>query len=237
MTPPASSSVRPSTLPVDGVRIRIWDLPTRLFHWLLAAAVTGVLVTGWTGVMDWHFRLGYAVLALLLFRFVWGFVGGRWSRFAAFVHGPRSVAAYLRGQAHPDHVIGHNPLGSLSVFAMLAVLVFQVATGLVSDDAITYAGPLAHTVSGALSSLATNWHAEWGKWVVIGLIVLHLAALLYHAAVRRHRLVAPMITGDKVFPPGTSVAPSRDGAGARWLALALFAGCLAVATWISTIRP
>lgn len=237
MTPPAPSPAHPSTRPVGAVRIRIWDLPTRLFHWLLAAAVTGVLVTGWTGVMDWHFRLGYAVLALLLFRLMWGFVGGRWSRFAAFVHGPRSVAAYLRGRAHPDHLIGHNPLGSLSVFAMLAILILQVATGLVSDDAITYAGPLAHTVSGALSGLATYWHAVWGKWVVIGLIVLHLAALLYYAAVRRQRLVAPMITGDKVFPPSTAVAPSRDGAGARWLALALFAGCIAVAIWIGTIRP
>jgi cytochrome b len=237
MMPPAPPLARRAIPPADGVRTRIWDLPTRLFHGLLAAAVIGVLATGWTGVMDWHFRLGYAVLALLLFRLVWGFVGGRWSRFAAFVHGPRSVAAYLRGQSHPDHLIGHNPLGSLSVFAMLGILILQVATGLVADDAITYAGPLAHTVSGALSGLATNWHAEWGKWVVVGLIVLHLAALLYYAAVRRHRLVAPMITGDKVFPPGTSVAPSRDGAGARWLALALFAGCIAVATWISTIRP
>ncbi|MGJ7523233.1 cytochrome b/b6 domain-containing protein [Variovorax sp. LT1P1] len=236
MTPPAASPAR-STPPAGGVRVRIWDLPTRLFHGLLAAAVIGVLVTGWTGVMDWHFRLGYAVMALLLFRLVWGVVGGRWSRFSAFVHRPRSVAAYLRGQAHPDHLIGHNPLGALSVFAMLAILMLQVATGLVSDDAITYAGPLAHTVSGALSGLATYWHAVWGKWVVIGLIVLHLAAVLYYAAVRRQRLVAPMITGDKVFPPDTAIAPSRDVAGSRWLALALFAGCVAVVGWISSIRP
>ncbi|MGJ7486204.1 cytochrome b/b6 domain-containing protein [Variovorax sp. LT2P21] len=234
MTPPAPS---PATPHAGMARTRIWDLPTRLFHGLLALTVTGVLVTGWTGVMDWHFRLGYAVLALLLFRLVWGFVGGRWSRFAAFIHGPRSVGAYLRGQAHPDHLIGHSPLGALSVFAMLAVLVLQVATGLVADDAITYAGPFAHTVSGAMSGLATGWHAEWGKWVVIALIVLHLAAVLYYAVVRRHRLVAPMITGDKFFPSTTPVVPSRDGAGSRWLALALFAGCIAVAVWISTIRP
>ena len=236
MTPPAPSPAR-STPPAGGARVRIWDLPTRLFHGLLAAAVIGVLVTGWTGVMDWHFRLGYAVMALLLFRLVWGVVGGRWSRFSAFVHRPRSVVAYLRGQPHPDHLIGHNPLGALSVFAMLAILILQVATGLVSDDAITYAGPLAHTVSGALSGLATYWHAVWGKWVVIGLIALHLAALLYYVAVRRQRLVAPMITGDKVFPPDTAIAPSRDVAGSRWLALALFAGCVAVVGWISSIRP
>ena len=232
MTLPAPSPATPTGM----TPTRIWDLPTRLFHGLLALTVTGVLVTGWTGVMDWHFRLGYAVLALLLFRLVWGFVGGRWSRFAALVHGPRSIEAYLRGRAHPDHLVGHNPLGALSVFAMLAILALQVATGLVADDAITYAGPLAHTVSGAMSSLATAWHAEWGKWVVLALIVLHLAAVLYHAVVRRHTLVAPMITGDKLFPSTTPVTPSRDGAGSRWLALVLFAGCVAVATWISTIR-
>ncbi len=234
MTPPAPSPATPDT---GLARTRIWDLPTRLFHGLLAVTVTGVLVTGWTGVMDWHFRLGYAVLALLLFRLVWGFMGGRWSRFAAFAHGPRSVAAYLRGQAHPDHLIGHNPLGSLSVFAMLAVLALQVATGLVADDAITYAGPLAHTVSGAMSSLATGWHAGQGKWVVIALIALHLAALLYHGLVRRQRLVASMITGDKVLSRATPVTPSRDDAAMRLLALAVFAGCVAVAVWIGTMRP
>lgn len=234
MTPPAPSPATPDT---GLVRTRIWDLPTRLFHGLLAVTVAGVLATGWTGVMDWHFRLGYAVLALLLFRLVWGFMGGHWSRFAAFVHGPRSVAAYLRGQAHPDHLIGHNPLGSLSVFAMLAVLALQVATGLVADDAITYAGPLAHTVSGAMSSLATGWHAGQGKWVVVALIALHLAALLYHGMVRRQRLVASMITGDKVLSRATPVTPSRDDAAMRLLALAVFAGCVAVAVWIGTMRP
>ena len=91
--------------------------------------------------MDWHARLGYAVLALLLFRLVWGFVGGRWSRFASFLYAPRSVLAYLRGQPHPDHLVGHNPLGAGSVFAMLAVLLAQVATGLVSDDEIAFTGP------------------------------------------------------------------------------------------------
>lgn len=234
MTPPAPSPAMPDP---GMARTRIWDLPTRLFHGLLAVTVTGVLITGWTGVMEWHFRLGYAVLALLLFRLVWGFVGGRWSRFAAFVHGPRSVVAYLRGQAHPGHLVGHTPLGAISVFAMLAMLALQVATGLVADDAIAHAGPLAHTVSGAVSSLATGWHAEWGKWVVLALIVLHLAAVSYYALVRRHTLVAPMITGDKLFPSTTPVTPSRDSAGSRWLALVLFAGCVAVATWISTIRP
>ena len=142
------------------VRKRIWDLPTRVFHWTLSVAVIGLIATGLGGVMEWHFRLGYTVLALLLFRLLWGFVGGRWSRFASFFYGPGSVVAYLRGRAHPDHVIGHTPLGALSVFAVLTVLAVQVGTGLMADDEISAAGPLTRFVSGDVVSLATGWHED-----------------------------------------------------------------------------
>lgn len=239
MTPPPARAAAPVSGDHQGVRLRVWDLPTRMFHWLLSLAVLGLLVSGFTGAMDWHFRLGYSVLALLLFRLLWGFVGGRWSRFSAFLHGPRSVAAYLRGRAHPDHLIGHSPLGALSVFAMLATLALQVATGLLADDAITYAGALAHTVPGAWSDRATGWHAGWGKWVVIGLIALHLLAVLFYSLVRRQALVRPMLTGDKTLPHGNAAGasvPSRDGALSRLLALALFAGCAAVAVWIGSLQ-
>ena len=117
---PLSSS--PPARDARTARTRVWDLPTRLFHWLLAVTVTGVLATGLLGVMEWHFRLGYAVLALLVFRIVWGLVGGRWSRFAAFVYSPSRLLGYLRGVAHPEDGVGHNPLGALSVFGLLAVL-------------------------------------------------------------------------------------------------------------------
>jgi len=230
-------SPTPSAHDARTVRTRVWDLPTRVFHWLLALAVTGVLATGLAGVMEWHFRLGYGVLALLLFRLVWGFVGGRWSRFGAFVHGPRSVVAYLRGRAHPDHLIGHSPLGALSVFAMLGLLAVQVASGLLADDAITYAGPLSHTVSSATASLATSWHATYGKWIVIALLVVHLLAIAYYALVRRQRLVGPMLSGDKTLPAHPVVVPSRDDAASRWLALVVFAACAGFALWIGSLRP
>lgn len=233
----SSSPTAPAAPSAATTRTRVWDLPTRLFHWLLALAVTGVLATGFTGFMDWHFRLGYAVLALLLFRLVWGFAGGHWSRFSNFVHGPRAVLAYLRGESRPHHRIGHNPLGAISVFAMLAILALQVLSGLTADDAITYAGPLAHLVPSAVSDLATNWHATKGHWVVIALVVLHLVALLYYGAVRRQRLVGPMITGDKDLPADVPAIPSRDGAASRLAALAAFAGCVAFAVWIGTLRP
>ena len=123
-------------------KIRVWDLPTRLFHWALVACVVGLVATAYMRRrgMDWHARIGYAVLTLLLFRLVWGLVGGRWSRFASFLYAPAASWRYLRGQPHPDHLVGHNPLGAGSVFAMLLVLLAQVATGLVGDDEIAFRG-------------------------------------------------------------------------------------------------
>jgi cytochrome b len=227
---------------------RVWDLPTRLFHWTLAVAVLGMIGTGLGGVMEWHFRIGYTVLALLMFRLLWGFVGGRWSRFAAFVYSPRSVFAYLRGRAHPDHLVGHTPLGALSVFAVLAILALQVATGLMADDEISASGPLTRFVSGEVVSLATSWHRSPGKWTVIALVSLHVLAVLFHVLVRRHRLVRPMVTGDKQVPTASGtvngavngaengVAPSRDDAASRLLALVLFALCAGVAFWVSSLR-
>jgi len=219
------------------VRARIWDLPTRVFHWALSATVMGLIATGLSGIMEWHFRLGYTVLALLLFRLLWGFVGGRWSRFASFFYGPGSIVAYLRGRAHPDHVIGHTPLGALSVFAVLTVLAAQVATGLVADDEISAAGPLTRFVSGEVVSLATSWHKAQGKTIVIALVSLHVLAVLFYVLVKRHRLVRPMVSGDKLIASARSqVAPSRDDAASRALALVLFAVCAGAAYWIASLR-
>jgi cytochrome b len=219
----------------DAPRTRVWDLPTRLFHWLLAAAVIGLLATGLSGIMEWHFRLGYAVLALLLFRLVWGFVGGRWSRFGAFFYAPSSLVAYLRGRAHPDHLIGHTPLGALSVFGLLGILALQVATGLVSDDEISASGPLTRFVSGAVVSAASAWHSGPGQWIVIVLASLHVLAVLYYVLIKRHPLVRPMISGDKLLAEGAA-APSRDDAASRLLALVVVAVCAGFAAWIASLR-
>lgn len=215
-------------------RTRVWDLPTRLFHWALAFAVTGLVVTGTTGVMEWHFRLGYTVMALLLFRLVWGFIGGRWSRFGAFAFAPGAVLAYLRGRAPLDHLIGHNPLGAWSVFALLAILTLQVGTGLVADDEIAASGPLTRFVSRASVRLATGWHKAQGKWTVIALASLHVLAVLFYVLVRRQTLVRPMISGDKLT--AASVAPSRDVAATRLLALVVFMLCAGFAWWVASQR-
>jgi cytochrome b len=207
------------------VRVRVWDLPTRLFHWALVALVVCLVISGYRGgdAMQWHARFGYAVLSLLLFRIVWGFVGGRWSRFSSFLYAPKSVGAYLRGRAHPDHLVGHNPLGGLSVFAMLAFLVAQVATGLVGDDEIAFTGPLNRFVSSAQGLAATWYHKRVGQWVLAALVVLHIGAIAWYRLRKREDLVRPMLHGDKIV--GAPTQPSRDDAASRALALVLLGLC------------
>ena len=203
-------------------RVRIWNLPTRLFHWLLAACVIGLVVTAKVGgeAMNWHLRLGYAVFGLLVFRLLWGLVGGHWSRFASFVPTPGRLARYLGGRASAADTAGHNPLGALSVLAMLAVLGLQVATGLMADDEIAFAGPLTPLVSGEVVGLATGWHKSWGQYLVIGLVALHVLAVIVYL-LRRKNLVGPMLTGDKLM--AEPVPPARDTLSTRLLALVLLA--------------
>ena len=213
-------------------RVRVWDLPTRLFHWLLVACVAGLIVTGYVGggAMDWHARIGYAVLTLLLFRIAWGFVGGHWSQFRAFLYHPGSVVAYLRGRAHPDHLVGHNPLGAGSVFAMLLVLLAQVATGLVGDDEIAFTGPLNRFVSTSKGLAATWYHKAVGQWLLVGLIVLHLGAIAFYRVRKRQDLVRPMIVGDKdLAAPAPS---SRDDLASRAVALVIAVVAAALVAWI-----
>ncbi|MEO8546526.1 MAG: cytochrome b/b6 domain-containing protein [Burkholderiaceae bacterium] len=220
-TPPAAS-------------VRVWDLPTRLFHWTLATAVSGSLISAKIGggAMAWHFWFGYAVFALLAFRILWGLMGGRWSRFASFIYAPGTVLRYLRGQSRSDeHVdVGHSPLGSFSVFALLAVLAAQVATGLVADDEISTVGPLNRLVSSDLALSATSWHKDFGQWAVFGLVGLHLAAIMFYVMVKKRTLVGPMVNGDKVLPAGTPA--SADGLANRSLAIILALLCAAVVAWV-----
>jgi cytochrome b len=211
---------------------RVWDLPTRIFHWALAFSVICLLITGFRGgdAMPWHYRFGYLVLTLLLFRLVWGVVGGKWSRFASFLYAPSSIIRYFKGQGDPLHAVGHNPLGAFSVFAMLALLLVQVGTGLISDDEISAAGPLTKLVSNATVTLASGYHVTIGKVLVIVLIITHLAAILFYLFKKRENLIKPMLHGDKLLPANTPA--STDTAATRTLALVILAICAAVVYWL-----
>jgi len=214
--------------------VRVWDLPTRLFHWLLAASVLASIASAYVGgnAMVWHFRLGYLAFTLLAFRIVWGLVGGRWSRFANFIHAPSTVLRYLRGQHRPgEHLdVGHNPLGALSVFALLALLAAQVGTGLFADDEIANTGPLIKYVSGSTSLALTHWHKVYGQWAIIALVLLHVAAIVYHRVRKRHDLLRPMIHGDKLL--ARDVPASIDSVRTRLLALILIGLCGGLVGWI-----
>ncbi len=204
--------------------VRVWDLPTRLFHWALVVCIVGLVTTAQIGgnAMEWHFRFGYSVLTLLLFRLLWGFVGGHWSRFSTFLYSPASLLRYLRGREVDGQPLGHSPLGALSVFAILGLLLLQVGTGLFSDDEIAAVGPLSKLASGAVVSQLTHYHKDIGKVIVLILVLLHIGAIAFYRIKRKKDLIRPMLIGDVSSP--TPQLASRDDAGSRALAAVILLG-------------
>lgn len=182
--------------------------------------------------MQVHFYLGYSVLTLVLFRLLWGAVGGHWSRFARFVPSLSRVVAYVRQLRAGESAqsVGHNPLGALSVLAMLSFLLLQVLTGLLSDDEIAAAGPWTPLVSGETIAQATWYHTTVGKGILITLVSVHIAAVVFYRRFKNEDLITPMIHGDKSLPPQTPA--SRDNAKTRVLALLLCLACGWVVRWL-----
>lgn len=207
----------------------IWDLPTRLFHWLLMALIA---LSWWSAEYhqdELHIWLGMAVLSLLIFRLLWGFVGGSTARFANFIRGPRAVFGYLRGGWRG---IGHNPLGALSVVALLAMAGIQVVLGLfASDEDGLMQGPLAPLVSIDAADQAREWHEATFN-VLLALIALHLAAIAYYRW-RGKNLLRPMITGKGAVEPG--VEPLRPAKW--WLALLCLVLAIGITRWIIAGAP
>lgn len=215
--------------------IRVWDLPVRLTHWALVLCIAGLYATGEYGLltMEWHFRFGYATLALVLFRLMWGVFGSEHARFADFVRGPGAVIRYLRDWRSAGYrpAVGHNPLGALAVLAMLALILAQAISGLFSNDEIEWFGPLSERISVQASADLTDWH-HLGQSLLLALIALHLLVIAAYRLIKREDLVKPMLTGRK----------QRDDAldakwRSPWLALALFSLCLCVVWAISVWGP
>jgi cytochrome b len=184
----------------------VWDLPVRATHWLLVLTVAGAWATHYAGTswFTWHRWFGYATLVLVLFRITWGFIGTRHARFSSFVPGQAGLVAYLRGRT-PRSATGHNPLGALSVLAMLAALLFQAATGLFANDEIASAGPFYGWIAPGTSNRITSLH-EANSNLVLGLVVLHLCAIAWYARVAGRPLVRAMFTGKK---PALEVPPDE----------------------------
>ena len=202
--------------------ITLWDLPTRIFHWTLVAAVAGSVATGLIGggLMEWHGRLGFLVAALLGFRLVWGIAGATHSRFLSFLPWPGSVIDYLKGRWQG---VGHNPLGAFSVFGMLAVLGFQIGSGLFANDDIAFKGPYNILVGSNWESLATSLHKD-NAWLIGLLVAMHLSAIAFYRFVKKDNLVKPMIDGRKEVPE--SVPDPRPGRPVALVVALVFAAAV-----------
>lgn len=215
--------------------VRVWDLPIRLTHWALVICIVGLYATGEYGwlTMEWHFRFGYATLALVSFRIFWGVVGSEHARFADFVRGPGAIARYLGTWGHSSYrpAVGHNPLGALAVLAMLALILAQAISGLFSNDEIEWFGPLSERISMDASAEWTDWH-HLGQKILLALIAVHLLAVSVYRLVKREDLVTPMLSGRK---------RRDDAADARWrstwLALVLFLACCGAVWAIAVYGP
>lgn len=212
--------------------VRAWDLPVRLFHWLL---VVGVLVqwqTGESRALSTHMQAGVALTALVVFRILWGLAGSETARFGQFLKGPGAVIAYLRGRR--AHWLGHNPLGGWSVAALLLVLLVQCGLGLIAQDVDGMeSGPLSYLVSYDVSEAARIWHHRVFN-LLAALIGLHLLAILWYL-LSGNNLVSPMIDGRRAVPPG--VAEPRPGSPVALAAALAVAGALAAWLWAGGPLP
>lgn len=212
--------------------VKVWDLPTRLFHW----AIVFFFVLSWrsaeSGAMDWHYLSGLIALGLILFRLIWGVIGSSTARFSHFVRSPRTTLGYLRSPADaPVTAAGHNPIGGYSVVAMLLALSVQVGTGLFAVDVDGLeSGPLSYLVSFDQGRVAAEVH-EVSFNLLLGLIILHVLAVFYYRIRRSRKLIVPMITGRD-----PQLAPDAAGlVSAGLLRFVLAAGIAAgLAWWLGT---
>jgi len=210
-----------------GTRVRVWDVPTRLFHWLLVIGFGVSWWTGETGRLEWHRWSGYLLLGLVTFRIYWGFFGSSTARFRQFLRGPRAIRDYVRGAwvVQP----GHNPLGALSVLVMLLLLVLQIGLGLFAVDVDGMeSGPLSLYVSFEAGRVAAEWH-EGVFDVLLWLIGLHVAAIAWYRLVRKEDLVTAMLHGTRAYPH--DLPPVQHASALRLVVGAVIAALL---TWAVT---
>ncbi len=196
MTHPEKTAAKGRLLP-----LKVWDVPTRLFHWTLVLLVAGAWITVEIGRMEWHAWIGQAILALVIYRIIWGIIGSETAQFWNFIRGPKAVFAYAKGLVarHHREPLGHNPLGALMVVALLLLLAVQASLGLTANDDIFFEGPLFNLVGKDLSDWLTGIHHLLFN-VILAAVIVHVAAVGLYLVVKRENLIGPMITGVKWWP-------------------------------------
>jgi cytochrome b len=213
--------------------VKVWDGPVRLTHWSFALLLPAMWVTADNSQWGWHMRLGHVLLALIVFRVLWGFVGTDTARFGSFVKGPGAVLGYLRGEfPHKEHK-GHTPLGALAVLALLGFALAQISMGLFAGDPFDGAtGPLNPLVGVATADFLTDTH-EWFYWVVFGMIGLHITAVGLYGALQAQNLIGPMVGGK-----GEKALHVEDNSPTSWArALGCFGVAAGFAYWIYSGAP
>lgn len=211
--------------------VKVWDLPTRVFHWSLVLCVSLAVTSAQLGGnwMDWHVRFGIATLALLVFRLIWGLFGPRYARFRSFLYSPLALWRHLRLiHRNGDKHAGHSPSGAASVLTLLIVLLLQVASGLFSSDSISVDGPLAKWVRETTIERMTWLHWQL-QWLLYGLVLLHVLAILFYWLVKHDNLLGPMISGVK---QGLQAPDTEDTGRVRMVGLGLILGLLYWGLWL-----
>ncbi|MEN9373684.1 MAG: hypothetical protein RIR79_1236 [Pseudomonadota bacterium] len=195
------------------MRISLWDLPIRVFHWTLVPSVMAAIATAIIGGnwMVWHGRLGLLIIGLVTFRVMWGFFGSHYARFTQFFPTPAKIIAYLNGQWRGE---GHNPLGALSVLGLLTILAFQAGTGLFTNDDIAFTAPLFSLVDKEQSNQITQLHT-WNAYGIYLLVGLHIAAIAFYRIVKKNDLIRPMITGWKEIDKETQATSTSTATSTR----------------------
>lgn len=212
---------------------RIWDLPTRLFHWLLVVALLASFVSGEVGGawIDWHLRSGLLVVALIGFRLAWGIVGSATARFAQFLRGPAAIRAHWRGQWRG---VGHSPIGGIAVVVLMLAVIAQLLTGLYANDDISFDAPLSVLVDKNTSDALRLWHGRLFYLLAV-LTAMHVVAIVYYLRVKRDDLITPMLTGYKRLDPERSAALPQPLTTPRYVAALLLSLLAAVViTWIAS---
>lgn len=226
MSAPAGNARDPAR-----TNVLVWDVPVRIVHWALVALVAFSWWSAENGELAWHRYSGYALLGLVTFRLYWGFAGSSTARFRSFVRGPRAILAHLRtARIRAPSPPGHNPLGALSVLALLLLLVTQIGLGLfaVDVDGIE-SGPLSHLVSFAAGRACAELHEDLFD-VLFVFICLHVVAVLLHVFYKRDNLIAAMLHGRRDAASVADFVPPRVSLGALAIGVAL-AGAI---VWIVT---
>lgn len=221
------------------IAVKVWDAPVRLFHWLLVLLFAFMFFSGKSGSdwLEWHMRSGYAILALVLFRILWGMAGSTHARFANFLAGPSACLAFAKKllRRDPAPSAGHNPLGGWMVLALLLALLFQAGTGLFANDDLLSEGPLATLVSKATSDRLSALHS-WNFNLLLLFAALHVIAVLYHAGFMKENLIGAMFTGVKHLPADAAAGSAPARFASPWLALVLLL-VAAFAVYLIVKRP